>query len=71
MARTYETSLEELQDTREEFALLEAMTEAEACYRYNTDSKAEILRILLEEIESLEREVEYLMSEEDYEPAYY
>lgn len=57
MARIYEQVKEELTDTREELVAVEAMSEAEACYRYNVNSKAEIVAILSEEIESLKREV--------------
>lgn len=63
MARIYEQVKEELTDTREELAAVEAMSEAEACYRYNVNSKAEIAQILNEEIESLEKEVDYLTPE--------
>lgn len=60
MARIYEQVLEELTEAREEFTLIEAMSEDEACYTYNTDSKAELVKVLNEEIEALEKEVEYL-----------
>lgn len=69
MARNYETALAELESTRLELAIIEAMTEKEACYTYNVDNKAEIVKSVSEDIEALEREVEYL-TPEIYEPEY-
>lgn len=69
MARNYETALAELEATEVELAEIEAMTEEETCYIYNVDSKAEIVKIVNEDIESLEREVDYL-TPEVYEPEY-
>lgn len=69
MARLYETALTELNEAQAELAEIEAMSEAEACYRYNVESKAEIVKILSEEIESLQTEVDYL-TPEVYEPEY-
>jgi len=43
--------------------------EEEACYIYNVDSKSEIVKIISEDIEALEREVEYL-TPKIYEPEY-
>lgn len=63
MARIYEQVKEELTDTREELAAVEAMTDEQACYIYNVDSKSDIVKILSEDIESLEREVEDLTPE--------
>lgn len=69
MARTYETALAELENAKVELETLGTISEEEACYIYNVDSKSEIVKILSEEIESLEREVEYL-TPEIYEPEY-
>lgn len=69
MARIYEQVKEELTDTREELEQVLSMSETEACYRYNVNSKAEIVQMLNEEIESLEREVVDL-APEVYEPEY-
>ena len=60
MARTYETALAELENAKVELEALGTISEAEACYIYNVDCKFEIVKMLSEEIESLEREVEYL-----------
>lgn len=60
MTRLYETTIAELEDTRAELACIEAMTDEEACYMYNVDSKAEIIQIMNEEIEALEKEANYL-----------
>ena len=60
MTRLYETALIELQEAREELQLIASMTEDEACYIYNVDSKSEIVKALNEEIAALEKEVEYL-----------
>lgn len=69
MTRLYETTVAELEDARAELAEIEAMSEAEACYIYNVDSKSEIVKILSEDIKSLEKEVEYL-AHDIYEPEY-
>lgn len=69
MARNYETASIELENARQKLAAIETMTDEKACYIYNVDSKSEIVKILSEEIESLEREVEYL-TPEIYEPEY-
>lgn len=69
MARLYETALAEFNEAQAELAEIEAMSEAEACYLYNVESKAEIVKILSEEIESLQTEVDYL-TPEVYEPEY-
>lgn len=69
MARLYETALAELNEAQAELAEIEAMSEAEACYLYNVDFKSEIVKILSEEIESLQTEVDYL-TPEVYEPEY-
>lgn len=63
MARNYETASIELENARQELAAIETMTDEKACYIYNVDSKSEIVKILSEEIEALEREVEYLIPE--------
>lgn len=63
MARNYETALAELNSSKAELAEIKAITDEKACYIYNVDSKSEIVKILSEEIESLEREVEYLTPE--------
>lgn len=60
MARHYETAFAELENTRQELALIEAMTDEQACYIYNVDHKSEIVKSISEDIEALEREVEYL-----------
>lgn len=60
MARLYETALAELESSKAELKEVQAMTNEKACYIYNVDSKAEIETILREEIEALEKEVEYL-----------
>lgn len=69
MARNYETALAELNSSNAELAEIEAMTDEKACYIYNVDSKSEIVKIISEDIEALEREVEYL-TPEIYEPEY-
>ena len=69
MARTYETALAELENAKVELEALGTISNEEACSIYNVDSKSEIVKILSEEIESLEREVEYL-TPEIYEPEY-
>ena len=69
MARSYETALAELDNARVELEALSKISEEEACYMYNVDSKAEIVKILSEDIEALEREVEYL-TPEIYEPEF-
>lgn len=69
MARSYETALAELDNARVELEALSKISDEEACYMYNVDSKAEIVKILSEDIEALEREVEYL-TPEIYEPEF-
>lgn len=69
MARFYETVLAELNEAREEFRSLTSMSDEKACYIYNVDSKTEIENMLREEIEALEKEVEYL-TPIVYEPEY-
>ncbi|WP_106827702.1 hypothetical protein [Parabacteroides pacaensis] len=69
MARFYDTVLAELNEAKEELSSLALMSEKEICYLYNTDSKAEIAKVLKEEIEALEKEVEYL-TPTVYEPEY-
>lgn len=60
MTRSYEIALAELENARVELDALNTISEEEACYIYNVDSKSEIVKILFNEIEVLEREVEYL-----------
>ena len=60
MARSYETAVAELENKRGELEALSTISEEEVCYVYNVDSKSEIVKILSDEIETLEREVEYL-----------
>ena len=43
MARNYETALAELDGLKAELAEIEAMTDEEACYKYNVDSKSDIV----------------------------
>ncbi len=62
MARSYETALAELENARVELEALNMIGEEEACYIYNVDSKSEIVKNLSEDIEALEREIEYLVS---------
>lgn len=69
MARNYETALAEYESSKAELAEIEVMTEEKACYIYNVDSKSDIVKILSEDIENLEREVENL-TPEIYEPEY-
>ena len=69
MARSYETALAELENARVELEALNMISEEEACYIYNVDSKSEIVKIISEDIEALEREVEYL-TPKIYEPEY-
>ena len=69
MARSYETALAELENARVELEALSTISNEKACYIYNVDSKAEIVKILSEDIEALEREVDYL-TPEIYEPEY-
>lgn len=63
MARTYETALAELENAKVELEALGTISEEEACYIYNVDSKSDIVKILSEDIEALEIEVEYLTPE--------
>ena len=49
-----------LENKRGELEALSTISEEEVCYVYNVDSKSEIVKILSDEIETLEREVEYL-----------
>lgn len=69
MTRLYETALAELEDSKAELKEIEAMTDEQACYIYNVDDKSEIVKIISEDIESLEKEVEDL-TPEIYEPEY-
>ena len=69
MARSYETALAELENARVELEALNMIGEEEAWYIYNVDSKSEIVKIISEDIEALEREVEYL-TPKIYEPEY-
>lgn len=69
MARFYNTVLIELNEAREELSSLTSMSDEKACYLYNVDSKTEIENMLREEIEALEKEVEYL-TPTVYEPEY-
>ena len=54
MARSYETALAELENKKGELEALSTISEEEACYIYNVDSKSEIVKILSDEIEVLE-----------------
>lgn len=69
MARSYETVKAELENAKVELEALGAISEEEACYTYNVDSKSEIENLLKEEIESLLNEVAYL-TPEIYEPEF-
>lgn len=69
MAQFYDIALTELNEAREELSSLTSMSDEKACYMYNVDSKAEIETMLREEIEALEKEVEYL-TPTVYEPEY-
>lgn len=69
MTRLYETALADLECSKAELKEIEAMTDEQACYIYNVDSKSDIVKILSEDIESLEREVEDI-TPEIYEPEY-
>lgn len=69
MTRLYETALADLENSKAELKEIEAMTDEQACYIYNVDSKSDIVKILSEDIESLEREVEDL-TPKIYEPEY-
>ena len=69
MARNYETALAELNSSNAELAEIEAMTDEKTCYIYNVYSNSENVKIISEDIEALEREVEYL-TPEIYEPEY-
>lgn len=60
MVRSYETALAELENKKGELEALNTIGEEEVCSIYNVDSKSEIVKILSNEIEVLEREVEYL-----------
>jgi len=60
MARNYETALAELDGLKAELAEIEAMTDEEACYKYNVDSKSDIVDEKTEEIAYLKKEVDYL-----------
>lgn len=63
MTRSYEIALAELENARTELEALSTISEEEACYIYNVDSKPEIVKIISEDIEAFEREVEYLTPE--------
>lgn len=69
MTRLYETALAEFNEAQAELAEIEAMSDEQACYIYNVESKAEIEKILSEEIGSLQTEVDDL-TPEVYEPEY-
>lgn len=69
MARLYEIALAELESSKAELKEIEAMSDEQACYIYNVDSKSEIIRTMNEEIESLQAEVDDL-TPEVYEPEY-
>lgn len=69
MARFYETAKTELDNARVELEALNTISNEEACYIYNVDSKSEIENLLKEEIESLLNEVAYL-TPEIYEPEF-
>lgn len=60
MARSYEIALAELEALRAELETLNTISEEEACYIYNVDSKADKMIEVSEDIEYLEKEVEYL-----------
>lgn len=60
MARSYEMTLAELNNAKQELAVIEAMADEQVCYIYNVDSKADLLIEVSEDIECLEKEVEYL-----------
>lgn len=60
MARSYEMTLAELNNAKQELAAIEAMTDEQVCYTYNVDSKADKMIEVSEDIEYLEKEVEYL-----------
>lgn len=69
MARTYETALVELNNVKVELEALSTISEAEACYIYNVDSKAEIIEAMNEDIAYYEAEVERLMPDTMYDEA--
>lgn len=69
MARLYETVQLELENARQELVEVEAMSEKEVCYKHDVDSIAEAIKIINEEISSLERESEYLMPDNLYDSA--
>lgn len=69
MARTYETALAELNNVKVELEALSTISEAEACYIYNVDSKAEIIEAMNEDIAYYEAEVERLMPDTMYDEA--
>lgn len=54
MEQLYESNKRELDEAREELAEIEAMTDEQACYIYNVDSKSEIIEIISQDIKSLE-----------------
>lgn len=60
MARNYETALAKLNNAKQELVAIEAMTDEKACYVYKVDSKVDLLIEVSEDIEYLEKEVEYL-----------
>lgn len=61
MTRSYEIALAELNSLKQELAAIEAMTDEKVCYIYNVDSKSDKVIEVSEEIEYLEKEVEYLV----------
>lgn len=66
MAQNYETALAELSNLKSELATIGSMTENEACYTYNVDSKAEIIEAMNEDIAYYEAEAERLMPDTMY-----
>lgn len=60
MSRFYADALAELESLRVELSEIEAAADEDVCRLYRVDRKPEIVQLIAEEIESLEREVEYL-----------
>lgn len=60
MAQNYEMALLKLNNTKQELAAIEAMTEEQVCYTYNVDIKADKMIEMSEDIEYFTKEVERL-----------
>jgi hypothetical protein len=48
---------QEIEDAQEELAAIRIMSEADVCKLYNTDSREEIVQVIMADIACLEREI--------------